>query len=199
VSAQAPLLTADVSADFVNSIRRQVREPAVLEVAPQQLDGVEIGSVGREPDNGPPGVSREPGADAGVLVRVAAIPHEDDGPAHVPSEMAEKPEDLRPADVEPGIQRQGQRDLPPARRDDERANAGDLLVGSRAYGERGGDAARGPRAAKHGHHQETRLIEADQVGALSPEFFLPRPSPGGSTRARDDRRAPWRAAGGAAD
>ncbi len=133
-----------------------------------------------------------------VLVRVATVPDQDDGPAHVPGEMAEKPQDLRPPDVQSGVQRQGERDLT-ARRHDQGANAGDLFMRAGSHRERRRGAARGPRAAEDGQHQEAGFIEADQVGAPPREFFLPGPSLVGSTRARGGRRAPWRAAGVAAD
>jgi hypothetical protein len=40
--------------------------------------------------------------------------------------MAEEPQHLGAANVQPGVQRQGERELAAARRDDERANAGDF-------------------------------------------------------------------------
>ena len=39
------------------------------------------------------------------------------------------------------------------------------------------------------HHQEPGLIEADEMSAESTQFFLPWPTPPGSTRARDGRHA----------
>ena len=71
--------------------------------------------------------------------------------------------------------------------------------GPRAHGKRGRGASRRPRPAEHRHHHEAGFIEADQVSAPAREFFLPGSSLAGSTRARGDRRAPSRAAGGAAD
>ena len=199
MAAQAPPLAAHVRADLIDGVRREVGETAVLEIAPEQLHRVEVGRVGREPNDRPARMPGQPRPNEFVLVRGAAIPDQDDGPADVTREMAEKPQHLGPADVQPGVQRQGERDLAAARRDDERAHAGDLFMGAGAYGERRRGAARRPRAPKHRHHQEAGLIEADQVGAPVREFFLPGPSPDGSTRARGDRRAPSRAAGGAAD
>jgi hypothetical protein len=87
VAIEAPPLAADVSADLVHRVGRNVREPAVLQVASEQLDGIELGSVGPEPDGGPPPwVAGEPSSDEGVVVRIAAIPHQEDGTVHVPGE-----------------------------------------------------------------------------------------------------------------
>jgi len=188
-----------MSANVVDGGRREVREPAIFEIAPKQLHRVEVGRVGREPDGRPARMPGEPRADEGVLVGVAAIPDQDDGPAHVTREMAEKPQHLGSADVQPRVERQRESDLAAAWRYDERANAGDLFMGPRAHGERRRDAARRPRAPEHRHHQEAGLIETDQVGASAREFFLREPSPAGSTHARGDHRAPSRAAGDAAD
>src|SRR5207253_772028 len=113
---QASALAGHVLLDLVDGVWGEVREAAVLEVAPQQLHGVEVGRVGRKPDDLPARMCGQPCAHELVLVRVAAIPHEDDGTPH-----------------------------------------------------------------------------------LAREFFLPGPSLAGPTRAHGDRRAPSRAAGGAAD
>jgi hypothetical protein len=126
----------------------------------------------------------QPRADEGVLVRIAAIPNQDHGPADVPREMAEKPQHVGSADVDSGVKRQGERDLAAARRDDERANARDLFMGPRAHRERRRGAARRPRAPEHRHHQEAGLIEADgcfgpardaHLGTLGPRGGLDRP------------------------
>jgi hypothetical protein len=63
-----------------------------------------------------------------------------------------------------------------------------------AHSEPGRLAARGPGATKHRHHQEAGFIEADQVGAETPQFFLPWPSRCESTRAPAGHRALWPAA-----
>jgi len=115
--------------------------------------------------------------------------------AHVTGELAEKPQGLRPSDVQPRVQRQGQSDPVAVRRHDERPDAGDLFMRAGAHRERRRRAARCPRSAKHRRHQEAGFIEADQVSAPAREFFLPGSSLAGSTRARGDRRAPSRAAG----
>jgi len=198
-AAQAAALAAHVPLDLVDGVRSEVRESAVLEVAPEQLHRVEVGRIGRKPDDLPARMPGQPRAHELVLVRIAAIPDKDNGAPHMAREMAEKPQDLGPPNVESRVQGQGQGDLLTVRRDDERANAGDLFMRAGAYGERRRGAARRPRAAEHRHHQEAGLIEADQVSAPAGEFFLPEPSLVGSTRARGDRRALWRGAGDAAD
>src|SRR5207244_9475786 len=51
VSGQAPSLAADVGLNVVEGVRCEVREAAVLEVAPQQFHRVEVWRVGRKPDD----------------------------------------------------------------------------------------------------------------------------------------------------
>src|SRR3989442_1974869 len=110
-----------------------------------------------------------------MLVGAAAVPDEDDGPAHVTCEMAEKAQHLRASDVHPRGQRQGEGELATLGRHDQRANPGPLFMRAGAQGQRGRDAARRPRAPEHRPHQESGLIEADQVAAVAREFFYPGP------------------------
>jgi len=198
-ATQASALAGHVLLDLVDGVWSEVREAAVLEVAPQQLHRVEVGRVGRKPDDLPARMCGQPCAHELVFVRVAAIPHEDDGTPHLAREVAEKPQDLWPPDVESWIQGQGQGDLLTVRRHDERANAGHLFMRAGAHRERRRGAAWRPRTAEYRQHQKAGFIEADQVSAPAREFFLPGPSLAGPTRAHGDRRALSRAAEGAAD
>ena len=199
MSAEPPPLAAHVTLDLRDGVGREIRETAVLEVAPEQFHGIQLGRVRRKPDNVPARMSRQPRRDQVVLVGAATVPDEDDGTAHVAREMAEKAQHLRASDVQPRVQRHGEGELAPSGRHDQRANPGHLFMRAGAHGQRGRDAARRPRAPEHQQHQEPGLIEADQVAAAAREFFLPGASPAGSTRARGDRRALWRVAGAAAD
>jgi len=198
VSGQAPSLAADVGLNVVEGVRCEVREAAVLEVAPQQFHRVEVWRVGRKPDDVAARMSGQPLPHERVLVRAPAIPDQDERTAHMAREMAKKAHHLRTANVHARVQSQRQGDLSPTRRHDQGADPGDLLVRARTYGEQGRGAARRPRTAEYRQHQEAGFIEADQVGAETPEFFLPWPSPPESTRAPADHRAPWPAAAAAA-
>src|SRR5881397_3630735 len=115
-AAQAPSLAAHVTADLVDGVRSEVREAAVLEVAPEQFHGVEFGRVGRKPDDVPARMSRQPRVHQAVLVRPPAVPDQNDGTAHVAREMAEKPQHLRTPNVQAWVERQGEGELAPAGR-----------------------------------------------------------------------------------
>jgi len=193
-----PLL-AHVAANLLNRVRREVREAAVFEVAPDELDGVEFGRVGRQPDDVTARMSGEPGAHEVVRVRPSAIPEEDEGAADVAGEMTKKAQHLRTPNVDPRMQCERERDLTAPGRDNERANARDFLVRTGADGDRRRGAARRPRPPQHGHHEKAGFIEANQVRAEAPKFFLPEPSRVGSTRARGGRRVPWLGAAVVAD
>jgi len=197
VSGETAAFAAHVGLDVVDGVGREVREAPVLEVGPEQLHGVEFRRVGREPHDVAARMGRQPRAHELVLMGTAAIPDQDDWSAHVPREVAEKPKDLRTANVQARVQRQGEGELAAAGRDDERANAGDLFMGAGAHRQRRRGAARRPRAAEDRQHEEAGFIKADQVSAEAGEFFLPGTSPAESTRARGDRPAPSRAVGGA--
>ena len=187
-----------MASDLVDGVWSEVRETTVLEVAPEQLHGVEFGGVGRKPDDVPARMRGQPRAHELVLVRVAAVPDQDDGPAYVTREMAEKPQACGPrmfirgysASARVSWRRRG---------DTTSAPMPETFSCERARGHRRRRSAPRPRASEHRHHQKAGLIETDQVGAAAREFFLLGASPAGSTRVRDDRRAPSRAAGAAAD
>jgi hypothetical protein len=194
MTGQPPALAAHVALDFVKCVRGEVREAAVLEVAPQKFDGIEVRGIGRKPDDTTAGMSGQPGSDERVPMRAAPIPHEDERTAHMATEMAEKSQHLRPFDVEPGMEREGERDAPTPWRDDQCPDARDLLMLARADRDGRRSPALRPGAAQDRHHQEARLIETDEVGAEVVQFFLPWPSRLAPTPAHADRRVPWPAA-----
>src|SRR3989442_6533650 len=86
-AAQAPSLAAHVTSDLVDGVRSEVRETAVLEVAPEQFHGVEFGRVGWKPDDRPARMRGHPRPHQVVLVGVAAVPDQDDRPPHVTRKM----------------------------------------------------------------------------------------------------------------
>ena len=152
MSAEASSLAANVGLNLRDGVGGKVRQPAVLQVAPQQFHGVEVRRVGRKPDDVAARVHGQPSLHERVLVRATAIPQQDKGPAHVTREMPEEAEDLRAANIAARVQGQGEGDLAATRRDDQRADTGHLLVRARADDQLGRLAARGPRAAEHRHH-----------------------------------------------
>src|SRR3989449_5520237 len=80
VSGQAPSLAADVGLNVVEGVRCEVREAAVLEVAPQQFHRVEVWRVGRKPDDVAARMSGQPLPHERVLVRAPAIQSRTNGP-----------------------------------------------------------------------------------------------------------------------
>src|SRR3989442_4473422 len=175
MSGEAPSLEAHAGVDLAGGVGGKVREPAVFEIAPEEFHGVDIRRIGRKPDDVAARMSGQPGPHERVLVRAAAIPQQDEGTAHMAGEMAKKAQDLRTPNVAARVQGQGQHEVSAARRHDEGADAGDLLVRARGHGQRRRRAAWRPGPAEHRHHQESRFIEADQMGAEVPEFFYPGP------------------------
>jgi len=199
MASHAAPLAADRSLDVVRGVGGEVRQAAVLEIAPEELHRVEVRRVRRKPDEVAARMSVKPGPHELVLVGAPTIPEQDEWSADLTGEMAKKPPDLGTPNVAVRMQRQRQGELPAPRRHDQRANAGDLLVRARPHGDRRGRAARRPRPAEDRHHQEAGFIEADEMSAESVEFFLPWPTRPESTHARDGRHALSPAVAGAAD
>lgn len=90
MASQAPSLTAHAGLDVIGGVRGEVGEPAVLQVAPEEFDGIELGCVRRQPDDVAAGMGRQPRADGGVSMSLPAIPEDDEGAAHVAREVAKE-------------------------------------------------------------------------------------------------------------
>src|SRR2546428_12876361 len=82
-AAQAPSLAAHVTSDLVDGVRSEVRETAVLEVAPEQFHGVEFGRVGWKPDDRPARMRGHPVPPQRGLGGVAPAPNKDARPPPV--------------------------------------------------------------------------------------------------------------------
>jgi len=177
MASHATTLSADRKVDVFRGVGGEVRQAAVLQVAPEELHGVQIRGVWRKPDDATARMSDEAGSHELVLVGASPIPEQDEWPADLTSEMAKKSQQFGAPNVAVRMQRQRQSDLPAPWRHDQRANARDLLVRARPHGNRRGGAAGRPRPAKDRHHQEADFIEADEMRAEPVEFFLPWPNP----------------------
>src|SRR5262244_863964 len=91
MACHASALAGDRSLDGVGRVGGEVGQAAVLEVAPEEFHGVEVWGVRRKPDDVAARMSREPGPHAFVLVGAPAVPEQDERPAHMTGEMAQKP------------------------------------------------------------------------------------------------------------
>ncbi len=92
----------------------------------------------------------------------------------VPAELAKEIEDFGAAYIFLRVKGQVERKAMTARRHHERANAGDLLVGTLAHDQGGGLSTGRPGSSDQRGHHEPRLIEADQACLEVGEFFLAR-------------------------
>src|SRR5262245_42068131 len=108
VSSQASALADHRGLDVVRGVRREVRQSAVLEIAPEEFHRLEVGRVWRKPDELAAWMSGEPRAHELVLVGTPAIPEQDEWPTDVTGEMAKKPQYLRAANVALRMQSQRQ-------------------------------------------------------------------------------------------
>jgi hypothetical protein len=90
-------------------------------------------------------MGRQPRANGGVSVSPPAIPEDDEGAAHMAREMAKEAQDLRTSKVAVRVQGQRQSESVTPRRDDQGANAGDLLMRARTHGHRRASRHTAPR------------------------------------------------------
>lgn len=161
----------DLSLDLLHLVGGEIRQAAIFEIGPDLLDGIELGSIRREPFRVPVGGGLQIVLHAAMAVRATEIPQEDTGPSVMAGEVAEKAEDVGAADIFLGTERQVEGDPVAARGDHEGAEPGDFFMRSGAERKRRGESAKAPGPANDWGHQEAGLIEADQPGAEAREFF----------------------------
>ena len=171
-AADAPEAAAKLVFHFREVVGPEVRELAALDVAPHELDRVEIRRVAGQALDGEPGALRvQVGLHGATLVRRQAIPHEEDAAA---TELAlEIGQEVDEADVvvAAGARLEEEATAPkvPAKRD--REGDGELLPVERVDQD-GGLAAGRPRAADRGPLRDAALVLEDNPGPPAPSVFF---------------------------
>ncbi len=89
---------AGAAYDGAEGVLADVGQRSALQPSPHPFDGIEIGGIGGKAlDRQPSTVLRDPVANDGCVVRLDAVPQQDDATAHVAAEMLEEPQDGRRA------------------------------------------------------------------------------------------------------
>ena len=151
--------------------RREVGQGISLEMAPEHLDRIEIGRVGRQEVMMQLAIAFEELGDDLGSVGLRAVPNDEQRFLEL---TAQAPEELHhSACREVGIGQQGKVkfDPLPERRDRERRDGGDLRVPSPAVEKNRRPATRSPRPADQRSHQKAALVDEDDVGVQAAGFF----------------------------
>ena len=156
-------MAADFLANLRDGVRSKVGQAAKLEVAPHLFLWIQFGSVRREPCHVPLRMLAEILPNLVVAMRLAVIPEQEKRPRIMTAQVSEKMLDLVAADILFGIEGQEETHTMPARRDDQRTDAGDLFVTTLADGQRRSDSSRSPSPPQDGGHQESRFVQANQA------------------------------------
>jgi hypothetical protein len=144
--------------DLADVVWSEVREPAVLEVAPDLLLGIELRGIPGQPDRVPPGVVVEIGANDLVLMRIALVPKKKAMAGVVVAELAKEVEHLRAADVLLGIESQVEGQVATPGRHRDRTDARNLLVRASVHREARSLSPRRPGAANQRCHHEACFV-----------------------------------------
>src|SRR5215470_15719326 len=99
MARRASAFAAHRGLDVLGGVGGEVRQAAVLEVAPEEFHGIEVWRVRRKPDDMAAPMGREPGPHELVLVGAPASPQQEEGPAHMAGKMAKKPPHLGTTNV----------------------------------------------------------------------------------------------------
>lgn len=154
--------------------RREVGQGVAFEMAPEHLDRIEIGSIGRQEVMMQLAIAlEEPGNDLGP-VGLRTVPDDEQRFLELRAQAPQEPHHSACREV--GVGQQGKvKSYPlPARRDRERRDGGDLLVPSPAVEKNRRLATRSPCPADQRSHQEAALVEKSNVGIQAAGFFLMR-------------------------
>src|SRR5215471_1763058 len=96
MASHTATLAADRRLDVFRGVGGEVRQAAVLQVAPEELHRFEVRRVRRKPDDVAPRMSGEPGPHELVLVGAPTIPEQDEWSTDLTGEMAKEPQHLGP-------------------------------------------------------------------------------------------------------
>jgi len=169
-------------------VRSEVCEVAILGMAPNALNRIEIGCVGGQPFDDDPPVLVQPRRDTGGPVGSMPIPNEGETVGQVASQGLQESEDLGAADIVP-IEHPVQSKAPSAWGHRERADRREP-VPTIPLAEDRGLAARRPGAPDHRLQHEPALIQEDEASAGATSVFLYAASARPATGRSRSRLAP---------
>ena len=158
--------------DFVEMVSAEIREFAALDVAPYELDGIEVGRVaGQALDREPRTLHAQEGLHGSTLVRREAIPDQDDAPtAKLPLEVGQEVhEGYVVVAARARLEEETTALEVPAEAEGE--GDGQLLPVERVDQDRGLAAGR-PRAADRGPLGDATLVLEDNPGAAPSSVFF---------------------------
>ena len=173
-AAGAASFAANHATDLFNGSRREVGQATELEIAPEVLHGVQLGSIAGQKFDAPSRMVGQELPDLCVFVTLAAIPDEDGGAAHVPSQISKEGEQARPAEVFFGQQRQIPIEPAPFGRNHQSAGSRYLFKGTPPGADDGGASPSSPGLPYNRVHQESGLVLEDDARADATGFFLMR-------------------------
>src|SRR5215470_11959605 len=105
MASHTTTLAADRRLDVFRGVGGEIRQAAVLQVAPEELHRVEVRCIRRKPDDVAARTGGEPGSHELVLVGAPTIPEQDEWSANLTGEMAQKAQHLGAANVAVRMQR----------------------------------------------------------------------------------------------
>jgi hypothetical protein len=142
-----------------------------LEVAPELFDGIEFGSVGREPFEGEPRVSFQELADGGAFVHRSVVPDDNDPAGQLLQEFAEEGGD--PGRVVGAVDERLEVEIAAVsfRRDGQRGDGGEFLAGSGELAEQRTASPRRPGPAAEGCELNAGLVDQHHMGIFIGPFL----------------------------
>ena len=151
----------------------EVRQGIAFEVRPEDLDGVELGGIGREQGDGPAPVRQVLRDDLRAVTR-QPVPDQDKGTAQMARERSKERDQPRGGDVLVGAQREVQPRALAAGRQGQGGDERHLFASPAPLIEDRGLATWRPTAPHDRGQQQAALVDEYQRGVQAPRFFLRR-------------------------
>ena len=165
---------ASGDAGQVGSVRRgEVRQGIALEVGPEDLDGVELGGIGRQ-EGDVAGLTMQVLRDDLGPVTGQPVPDDEEGTAQMASECTKERDQPGRRDIFVGAEREVQPRAMAAGRQGQGGDDGHLFACTPALIEDRGLAAGGPTTPHERGEQQATLVDEYQRGVQAPRFFLMR-------------------------
>ena len=171
LSGGAVRLATHDGADVVDVLGNEVGEAAVLEMAPDVFDGVQLRCVGWEP-LGQPAESLDEAHDLGRRVNPCPVEEHDGAATDVTMKVLCESHDLLRADVLLGMQGDEEPDAVTEGRHDQSADGGHLSVRARLDTNLRRVAGAAPGPAQERRQQEAGFVDQNQVRAEATDVFF---------------------------
>lgn len=152
-------VTAGSRSEIADAHQREIGQRVEFEISPGTFRRVQLRRMGRKELRMKARMSSRISFHPGGQVRTEVIPQQDNPPLELPGELVEECGDPFGADILVGVRPKVEADTVALRRNGQRADDGDFLVGVGALAKDGRLTARSPASPHERGHKHARFVQ----------------------------------------